>query len=71
MLLTGTAGLIGLALGAGVAQILASNSGWPLQLSPPVMALSVLFSCAVGLFFGIYPQMRASRLDPIEALRYE
>jgi putative ABC transport system permease protein len=71
VLLTGIAGLIGLALGAGAAQVLANTQSWPFELSPPAMALAAVFSCTVGIFFGFYPALRASRLDPIEALRYE
>ena len=44
--------------------------GW-LLLSPAAVLLSLFFSMAVGLFFGIYPAYRASRLNPIDALRYE
>jgi putative ABC transport system permease protein len=71
VLLTGLAGLIGMALGAGVSALLADFMGWPFALEPTVMAISAAFSCAVGVFFGLYPALRAARLDPIEALRYE
>ena len=71
VLLTGLAGLIGMALGAGISSVLADAMGWPFKLSPQVMSLSAAFSCAVGVFFGLYPALRAARLDPIEALRYE
>jgi putative ABC transport system permease protein len=45
--------------------------GWPLLVSPNVVLMAVVFSAAVGIFFGFYPAQRAARLDPIEALRRE
>jgi len=70
-MLTGLAGLIGVALGAGASSMLADMRQWPFELSHAAMALAAVFSCAVGIFFGLYPALRAARLDPIEALRYE
>ena len=71
VLLTGIAGLIGMAIGAFASKLIADAQDWPLEISRPVMLLAALFSCAVGVFFGLYPALRAARLDPIEALRYE
>jgi putative ABC transport system permease protein len=64
-------GLLGVVLGLVTAQRLAVQFHWPMLLRPDVIALSVGFSGLVGVGFGLYPASKASRLDPIEALRYE
>ncbi|HZR80152.1 MAG TPA: ABC transporter permease [Candidatus Binatia bacterium] len=64
-------GLVGIALGIGVSHAISRLSEWPTLISPPAVAGSFLFSAAVGVFFGFYPARRASRLNPIEALRYD
>jgi putative ABC transport system permease protein len=64
-------GLIGIALGLFTASSLADLFSWPMAVRPDIVALSVGFSAAVGVVFGLYPARKASRLDPIEALRYE
>ena len=69
--LTSLGGLIGIALGAGIGWAVHVFSGFPISLPWWSFAIGIGFSAAVGLFFGMYPAFKASRLDPIEALRYE
>ena len=64
-------GLIGTLLGIGVAALLAYFVGWPLVIRAVGAAVAFAVSAGVGIFFGYYPAQKASRLDPIEALRYE
>ncbi|MCC6741672.1 MAG: ABC transporter permease [Planctomycetia bacterium] len=66
-----TAGGIGMALGVSSAWVISGVLKWPAAISAPSIAIAFAFSCAVGVFFGFYPALRASRLDPIEALRHE
>ena len=64
-------GLIGVAWGVGVATYLAARFRWPMLIQPDVITVSVGFSALVGIVFGMYPAWKASKLDPIDALRYE
>jgi putative ABC transport system permease protein len=64
-------GAIGVVLGIVAAQRLAAQFSWPVLIRPDIVAVSVAFSALVGVAFGIYPARKASRLDPIEALRFE
>jgi putative ABC transport system permease protein len=64
-------GLAGVLLGIGVTIAIAKLAGWPVFISPAAMVLSFGFANAIGMFFGFYPAHKASRLDPIEALRFE
>jgi putative ABC transport system permease protein len=66
-----TGGLIGIVAGIIASKALTAAKGWPTLTSPEAMVVAFLFSAAVGIFFGFYPARKASRLDPIEALRYE
>ncbi|MEO1079022.1 MAG: ABC transporter permease [Pseudomonadota bacterium] len=64
-------GVAGLVLGLLSAWLVGWSLGWPAQVSPASMALAIGIAAAVGLVFGSYPARRASRLDPIDALRTE
>src|SRR5207248_10296906 len=64
-------GVLGILLGLLAAVVMAMVAHWPLVISPFVVAIAFLVSAGVGVFFGYYPARKASRLDPIEALRYE
>ena len=64
-------GAMGILLGHGGSYLVWLLLRWPVQTSPAAIAAAVLVSAAVGMLFGFYPAFKASRLDPIEALRYE
>ncbi len=68
--LSGIGGAIGVASGVAAAYFIANAAGWPLLIETNSIVLAVVFSGLVGVFFGWYPALRASRLDPIEALRH-
>ena len=70
-MLSALGGLLGVGLGIFAANELAKSFGWALLIDPAVVLLSVGFSAAVGIAFGLYPALRASQLDPITALRHE
>ncbi len=64
-------GVVGIGAGVGVSQLLAAKMSWPTLISSTSVVYAFFFSAAVGIFFGFYPARKASRLDPIDALRYE
>ncbi|HTE53047.1 MAG TPA: ABC transporter permease [Kofleriaceae bacterium] len=64
-------GLFGVGAGVGAASYLVAKFGWPMLLQVDIMVVAVGFSGLVGIGFGLYPAYKASRLDPIQALRYE
>ncbi len=69
--LSSTGGILGILLGIGGAKILTMIKEWPTLISADSVIIAFVFSAAVGVFFGFYPARKASRLDPIDALRYE
>src|SRR5205085_2121289 len=78
VLLSGLGGVVGVALGIGASvgitmliNSITAGSKWPIVISLPAAAIALVFAGAVGVFFGYYPARRASKLDPIDALRYE
>jgi len=78
VVLSSLGGIIGIALGVGgsagviaLINALLPHMKWTFQVSIPAAIIALLFAAGVGVFFGYYPARRASRLDPIEALRYD
>jgi putative ABC transport system permease protein len=71
MTLTLIGGILGIFLGWGAAQIVSFFAGWPSLVSWQVVLGGVLFSMVIGVLFGLLPANKASKLDPIESLRYE
>jgi ABC-type antimicrobial peptide transport system permease subunit len=64
-------GALGILVGHGGSQLVRLLLRWPVETSPAAIGAAVLVSAGVGIVFGFYPAWKASRLDPIEALRYE
>jgi putative ABC transport system permease protein len=66
-----TGGSIGILVGVGGSMLISRFAGWSTIVDPGAVLLAFGFSAAIGIFFGFYPARKASRLDPIEALRHE
>ncbi|MDQ3068343.1 MAG: ABC transporter permease [Acidobacteriota bacterium] len=71
VLVTSTGGVIGILIGSGIGMLIHMVSGFPISMPWWSFALGMTFSAGVGVLFGMIPAVRASRMDPIEALRYE
>jgi putative ABC transport system permease protein len=78
VVLASIGGVVGVALGVGasagataIINLWLPSAEWPFVVSVPATVVALVFAATVGVFFGFYPARRASRLDPIEALRYE
>jgi macrolide transport system ATP-binding/permease protein len=71
VVMTFTGGLLGIALGTGIAFLLSAFAGWATAVSASSVILATFFSVGVGIGFGMWPARQAARLNPIEALRYE
>jgi putative ABC transport system permease protein len=69
--LTSMGGLLGILFGSSIGLSVHALTGFPVSLPWWSFAIGIGFSASVGIFFGLYPAFKASRLDPIEALRYE
>ena len=69
--LTSTGGVLGIMFGSSIGLLVHALSGFPVSLPWWSFAIGIGFSASVGIFFGLFPAIKASRLDPIEALRYE
>jgi putative ABC transport system permease protein len=69
--LTSAGGLLGIVCGSSIGLVVHWVSGFPVSLPWWSFALGIGFSASIGIFFGLFPAVKASRLDPIEALRYE
>ena len=64
-------GFLGVIAGVGASSLLQATLQWEMKITPQLLLFSGLFAAGIGIFFGYYPSRKASRLSPIEALRYE
>jgi putative ABC transport system permease protein len=71
LMMTLVGGLLGVVIGVASAVGITAYAGWTTYVSPPAVLLGIAVSLSVGLVFGIYPAVKAARLEPVDALRYE
>jgi putative ABC transport system permease protein len=71
LVLAAIGGVLGIVFGIGIGHLLAAKFGWTMLTKPEIVLLALGVSAGVGVVFGLYPARKASRLDPIDALRYE
>jgi putative ABC transport system permease protein len=71
VIMTTIGGILGVGAGIGISLLLTKLIGWPTIISTPAVVAAFFFSLVVGIFFGLYPANKASKLNPIEALHYE
>jgi putative ABC transport system permease protein len=71
LVLAAIGGALGVIFGVGLGHLLAQKFGWTMVTRTGIVVAALAVSAGVGVLFGLYPARKASRLDPIEALRYE
>ncbi len=71
VILSGFGSILGILVGVAGSFIIGHTLGWPMSIPPEALIVAPIFAIGVGIFFGFYPAWRASRLDPIAALRHE